>query len=362
MSEELRAISIFLPQFHPFPENDNWHGKGFTEWTNTTKAKPLFKGHYQPHLPADLGYYDLRLNEVLVEQAELARKHGIDGFCHYHCWFSGKTLMERPIEDMLRLGKPNFPFCLCWTNENWTRKWDGENREVLIEQNYSDEDDLAHIHYLLPFFADPRYIRIDGKPVFIVYRTELMPDPKRTAEIWRNEAIKAGIGDLYLIRVESFVTNIDPSSIGFDAACEFQPNWHNLPMYESDTFYNKILHKLRLKKSAYIENRIWNYEKVAEQSMFHSKQVRYKRFPALTPQWDNTPRRKENAVIFHNSTPDKYENWLRHITENFKPYSKDENIFFINAWNEWAEGNHLEPCQKWGKKYLEATSNVLLKK
>jgi lipopolysaccharide biosynthesis protein len=362
MSNDLRAISLFLPQFHPFPENDNWHGKGFTEWTNATKARPLFKNHYQPHLPSDLGFYDLRLNEIHVQQAELARQHGIYGFCHYHCWFTGKTLMERPVEDMLKLGKPDFPFCLCWTNENWTRKWDGGNREVLIEQKYSDEDDLNHIHYLLPFFGDRRYIRIDGKPVFLVYRTEMIPNIKRSAEIWRKEAIKAGIGDLYLIRVEAFETNIDPKSIGFDAACEFQPNWHNMPMYELDTQWNILLHKLKIKKSAFIENKIWKYENIANQAINHSKSADYKRYWGITPQWDNTARRKGDAIIFHDSTPEKYENWLRHITENFKPYSKDENIFFINAWNEWAEGNHLEPCQKWGSKYLEATANVLLKK
>jgi len=359
MSKNIRPIALFLPQFHPFPENDNWHGKGFTEWTNATKARPQFKGHYQPHLPADMGFYDLRLNETHVAQAEMANQYGIYGFCHYHCWFGGKTLMERPVEDMLKLGTPNFPFSLCWTNENWTRKWDGGNRQVLIEQNYSDDDDLNHIRYLLPFFADKRYIRIDGKPVFLVYRTELLPDAKRSAEIWRNEAIKAGIGDLYLIRVESFVTNLDPVSIGFDAASEFQPNWHNLPMFEKPGFLETHLHKLGIKKSALLENKIFDYGKVVEQNIQRQKKVDYIRYPSITPQWDNTARRQSGAVIFKDSTPELYEKWMKHLVDGFIPYSQDENIIIINAWNEWAEGNHLEPCQKWGKKYLEATARAL---
>lgn len=200
----VRAIAFYLPQYHPVPENDEWWGKGFTEWRNVSKARPLFPGHYQPHLPADLGFYDLRLPEVREAQAELARAHGISGFVYYHYWFNGRRILERPFNEVLQSGKPDFPFCLCWANENWTRIWDGGDKHILLEQKYSAQDDLAHIQSLIPAFRDERYIRVNGKPLFLVYRAELIPDPVRTAAIWREAAIKAGVGDLYLARVESY--------------------------------------------------------------------------------------------------------------------------------------------------------------
>ena len=222
--ELLRLIAMYLPQYHPIPENDEWWGKGFTEWRNVSKAKPQFKGHYQPHLPADLGFYDLRVEESRIAQAELAKQYGIHGFCYYHYWFNGRRLLERPLEEVLKSGKPDFPFCICWANENWTRRWDGEEQNVLMKQVYSEEDDRNHIRDLFRIFKDRRYIRVNGKPVFLVYRTENIPDPKRTAEIWREEARRAGVGELYLVRVES-IGGCDPVSIGFDAALEFAPDW-----------------------------------------------------------------------------------------------------------------------------------------
>ena len=191
MTPDIRPIAFYLPQFHPTPENDEWWGKGFTEWTNVTKARPLFPGHYQPQLPADMGFYDLRLPEAREAQAALAREYGIHGFCYYHYWFNGRRILERPFNEVLASGKPDFPFCLCWANENWTRVWDGGEKNVLLEQKYSHEDDLAHIESLIPAFRDERYIRIDGKPLFLVYRTGLLPNPARTAEIWREAAKRA---------------------------------------------------------------------------------------------------------------------------------------------------------------------------
>ena len=202
-SVALRLIAHYLPQFHPIPENDRWWGKGFTEWTNVTKAQPLFEGHYQPHLPGELGFYDLRLGETRIAQAELARAHGIHGFCYYHYWFNGKKVLERPLNEMLRSGKPDFPFCICWANENWTRTWDGQDSHILLKQEYSADDDRRHIRELFRIFDDRRYIRVNAKPLFLVYRTENMPDPSRTAAIWREEARKAGIGEIYLCKVES---------------------------------------------------------------------------------------------------------------------------------------------------------------
>src|ERR1700682_5554230 len=182
-----KLISMYLPQFHPIPENDEWWGTGFTEWANVTKARPKYRKHYQPHLPSDLGFYDLRLSETREAQAELAKRYGIHGFCYYHYWFNGKRLLERPFTEVLASGNPDFPFCLCWANENWTRRWDGREQETLLRQRYSPEDDRAHIRALLPAFEDARYIRVEGKPFFVVYRTGHMPDPRRTAEIWREE-------------------------------------------------------------------------------------------------------------------------------------------------------------------------------
>jgi lipopolysaccharide biosynthesis protein len=361
----VRALAFYLPQFHPIPENDSWWGKGFTEWTNVVRAKPLFPGHYQPHLPADLGFYDLRLPEIREAQAELARAHGIAGFCYYHYWFNGKRLLERPFEEVLRSGRPDFPFCLCWANENWSRRWDGSEHEVLIAHTYSADDDGRHIDYLLSAFSDERYIRIDGRPLFLVYRTELLPDPARTAELWREQARAAGIGDLYLARVESFVSRIDPRSIGFDAAVEFAPDWSvgsalPNPKFHRDQWdlrarvYSR-LRKLGLIRDVYFEHALHSYDLLVE-TMLAKAPVPYTRFRSVSPGWDNSARRRKGAIIFYGSTPERYEAWLLAIVEQTLHERRgDERIVFVNAWNEWAEGNHLEPDQRWGRAYLQAT-------
>lgn len=359
MNHKLRALAVHLPQFHPIPENDRWWGKGFTEWTNVTRSLPKYEGHYQPHLPADMGFYDLRLNESLIAQAELAADHGIHGFCFYHYWFTGKKLLERPTEQMLALGTPDFPFCFCWANENWTRNWDGLNNHVLMEQHYSAEDDKEHIQYLAQFFNDKRYIRVDDKPVLLVYRTEIIPDIKKTAERLRSEAQKLGFKDLYLINVESFKKGVDPAEIGFDAAFDFQPNWKNFPSTKKATTWEVLKHKLGIEQSALIDNNVFEYAEFVDKQIASNTDQQYKIYPGVTPMWDNSARRKTEATIFQNSTPELYGKWLEHVVSNFKPYSSDENFIFINAWNEWAEGNHLEPCQKWGKAYLEVTKTIL---
>ena len=353
----LRSIAFYLPQFHPIPENDEWWGKGFTEWRNVTKARPQFPGHYQPHLPADLGFYDLRLTEVREAQAELARQHGIHGFCYYHYWFNGRRILERPFNEVLASGKPDFPFCLCWANENWTRVWDGGVNHVLLEQKYSAEDDLAHIQSLIPAFRDERYIRINGKPLFLVYRAELIPDPIRTTAIWREAAIKAGIGDLYLARVESYDSvhmNINGTSLGFDADVEFAPFSWNLGNVKFHGSFHRALAAVGLLPKGFINNRVVDYDAMVR-GMLSRPDVDWTRFPCVTPSWDNSARRK-NASIFFGSTPEKYEAWLRKIVaKTSQRCAGDEKIVFINAWNEWAEGNHLEPDLKWGRAYLEAT-------
>ena len=351
---KFRPIAMYLPQYHPIPENDLWWGKGFTEWTNVVKAKPLLKNHYQPHLPADLGFYDLRVPEIREAQAQMAMAYGISGFCYYHYWFNGKQLLNRPVDEILTSSKPDFPFCLCWANENWTRTWNGSNTDILIKQNYNFEDDRNHINFLLPYFKDPRYIKIDGKPLFIIYKPELFPDIKTSTRIWREEARKAGAGELYLCYFENRIIDNDPGSSGFDASVEFQPSWEKLPQINM-TLLQRILQKSGIKK--YVKN--LDYKFVAETIMQNSLKVKYKRYPCVMPMWDNTARKEYDGIVFHNSTPELYGNWLKKTIQEFKPYSKEENFIFINAWNEWAEGNHLEPCQKWGRKYLEETKQIL---
>lgn len=359
MRKQIRAIAIHLPQFHPFAENDEWWGKGFTEWTNVAKAQPQFIGHYQPHIPSDTGFYDLRLPETRELQAKLAQENGIYGFCYYHYWFNGKILMNKPLDDLLSSKKPNFPFMYCWANENWTRVWDGGSSKILIKQDYTIEDDLQHIRYLLKnVFSDYRYIRIDGKPVFAIYRSTAIPNIKQTLKLWREEAQKYGI-ELYICRFESF--NESGSSYledGFDAAIEFAPHnfLHMVKRYSPiKTLINKISNYIIKRR---VCNLVVPYKKYVE----FSAKIRYdayKRYPCVTPRWDNSPRRKNGFFAFKNDTPFLYEKCLSQAIDNFEPSSEQENFVFINAWNEWAEGNHLEPDLKWGRKYLEATRNVL---
>jgi lipopolysaccharide biosynthesis protein len=367
-SARVRAIAIHLPQFHPILENDEWWGKGFTEWTNVAKAKPKFPGHYQPHLPADLGFYDLRLPEARGAQAELAAEYGIYGFCYYHYWFNGRRLLERPVNEIWKSGKPDFPFCLCWANENWTRSWDGQNLAVLVEQHYTAEDDLAHIRALIPMFHDRRYIRVMDRPLFAVYRASEMPDPKRTTELWRREAERAGLRGLFLVRVSSFdQERDDPRALGFDCAVDFQPNARILG--SSRIHRRKWWHreKLGTRERWFRENGLFDYAAFAE-SALNGWSGSYPRIPCVCPGWDNSPRRHARAQIILNSTPELYESWLREtvlrqreILEKIaqSTYVVPESLIFINAWNEWGEGNHLEPCQKWGRAFLEATKRAL---
>lgn len=350
----LRSVAFHLPQFHPIPENDAWWGRGFTEWTNVASARPVAPGHHQPHVPADLGFYDLRLAEARAAQAELASRYGIDAFCYYHYWFSGRRVLQRPVEAIVASGQPDFPFCLCWANEDWTRTWDGRSGEVLLHQEYSAADDLAHIRHLLPTVADRRYLRVRGRPVLLVYRTELMPQPRRTADLWRAEAVRAGVGDLYLVRVESFVADVDPAGIGFDAAVEFAPDWRRVRAGALQRVRRMAAH-LRLQPRGYREHRFADYTRLVA-DMLAKPDPGYRRIRCVTPGFDNSPRRRKDALILAGSTPEAYGEWLRRVLEEeaARALPADERLVFVNAWNEWAEGNHLEPCQRWGRAYLEA--------
>ncbi|MBC7845871.1 MAG: glycoside hydrolase family 99-like domain-containing protein [Flavobacterium sp.] len=361
MGVKIKPIAIYLPQFHPIPENDEWWGKGFTEWTNVAKAQPKFEGHYQPHLPADLGFYDLRLEEARLAQEQMAKAYGIHGFCYYHYWFNGKRMLYEPLDRKLKNAKEDLPFMMCWANENWSRTWDGANNQVLLKQEYNFEDDLAHIEHLIPFFKDERYIKVNGKPVFVLYKPDLFPDIKKTISIWREEVKKAGFIDLYIGFANRFEIEYKIEENGFDFAFEFQPKFWNTPKVEtsSRSLIKKVIRRIKKKLEIKVASLVYYYD----YSSFVKKQMNLKFsskiFPGITPMWDNSARRKEGAFILHNSSPEIYENWLNDIKQNYPWNSAPENFLFINAWNEWAEGNHLESCQKWGTAYLEATKEVL---
>jgi lipopolysaccharide biosynthesis protein len=358
MEENIKPIALYLPQFHAIKENDAWWGEGFTEWTNVKKAKPLFEGHYQPHEPLHDNYYDLGTVDEMIAQAKLAKEYGIYGFCFYHYWFNGKLLLEKPLHNLLNSSEPDFPFCLSWANENWTRTWDGQDKQVLMKQEYDLEDDRAHIQYLMQFFKDPRYIKIGNKPVFLMYRSELHPNIVEASKVWREEAKKEGFDDLYLIRMENFVKNIDPASHGFDAGMEFAPDTayqgkkiakRNMPAYLT----KKLLHQLNIKKSADYEHGIWSYPTLMN-NMMNKPDFDYTYFRCVCPSWDNSARRKSKAALYKGSTPELFRKWVEKTKERTLQLPPEERLFFINAWNEWGEGCHLEPDKKWGTAYLEA--------
>lgn len=351
--KKYRSIAIYLPQFHPLPLNDEAWGKGYTEWTNVTDSKPRFLGHYQPHLPGDLGFIDLRLEESRIAQAQLARQFGIDGFCYYHYWFTGKKLMERPFEEVLSTGKPDFPFMLCWANENWSRAWTDRADNLLIEQIYSEEDDRQHIRYLIPAFKDARYIRINGKCVFAVWKPLIMPNPDRTLQIFREEAAKEGI-ELYFIAVEHNDASPEYLKHGYDAGMEFQPHCHYDYSKYSDyaiSVLNKLCKSVFGKAKVPVIHSYKRYMRYVSSMPMPS----YKRFPCVMPGWDNAARKKHRSfVCWVGNTPQLFKEWVIRTFKKFEPFSKEENLLFINAWNEWGEGCHLEPDLKWRTQFLEA--------
>jgi lipopolysaccharide biosynthesis protein len=348
--DDVKVIAFYLPQFHPIPENDLWWGKGFTEWTNVIKAKPNFEGHYQPHVPAQLGYYDLRVPEVMNEQARMAQQYGIHGFCYYYYWFGGKRLLEMPIERMLRVGQPNIPYCLCWANENWTRRWDGREHEILISQSHSDDDDARVIRDIIRYFRSANYIRVNGRPLLLVYRATLFPDFRRTASIWRDVCGKEGIRDIYLALVESFDlvgADVPPDRYGCDASVEFPPQG----MADLRPPSGRIL-------NANFRGFVADYRDLV--ARYASRPVpKYKRFRGVMPGWDNTPRRQDDGICFENATPGAFQAWLENAIEQTKAqFNSDERLLFVNAWNEWAEGAHLEPDRRFGDAFLQAVVNA----
>ena len=343
-----RLLALHLPQFHPIPENDEWWGKGFTEWTNVARAKPRYPGHYQPHVPADLGFYDLRLSESLDAQADLAREHGIEGFVFWHYWFGdGKVLLDQPVQRWITSGTPAFGFALAWANQSWTGHWHGGPKRVLIEQSYPGPDDeVRHFQYLLPAFTDPRYLTVDGRPIFYVFRGESLPSPERFVEAWQSMAAKAGLPGLYLVAEMNDplgrATFRDPWAAGFDAAVDLR-----LP---AERGRRAMLTMRALRKVGLPE--IYPYaSKPLQRAPFDPARPIH---PSLVPNWDNTPRAGRNGLVLHGATPSLFR---RHVSAAFDFVQSapiDRRLVFVKSWNEWAEGNHLEPDFRHGKGFLDA--------
>ena len=350
MSERPKVVAFYLPQFHPVPENDAWWGRGFTEWANVVKATPMFDGHEQPHLPADLGYYDLRVPEVRVQQAAMARTHGIDAFCYYHYWFGGRRVLDRVFDEVLRSGTPDLPFCLCWANENWTRAWDASEQEVLLAQDHGPAEREEHVRYLVDAFADPRYLRVDGRPLFAIYRVQQLPGADEFLARLRAVSMERGAGDPYVVKFDTHGNFEDPAGYHCDAAAQFFPHGADVRVPRARV------------DAAHPEDHLWRYADVVETYLAEPAPA-WTRHECVTPGWDNTARRgvgRSHLII--ERTPELYERWLRAACEraDARGGGPGRGVVFVNAWNEWAEGAHLEPDERHGRAYLRAHARAVL--
>jgi lipopolysaccharide biosynthesis protein len=364
---QARLIALYLPQFHPIPENDEWWGKGFTEWTNVAKAKPLYRGHWQPRLPADLGFYDLRIPEVREQQANLARAAGVEGFCYWHYWFgNGRRILERPFAEVLASGRPDFPFSLAWANQTWSGIWHGSPNKILMKQEYpGPSDEQAHFELVLPAFRDHRYITVDGKPIFALLDAGDHPDPPGFIRHWRQLAEQAGLPGLYFIAMWNRGPN--PKLSEFDAIAEFGPGdfLQTLPagrwsqrvrrwkQGEFGPWLRPVFGKRLLKPQRY------KYSDVVK-AAFTSKFAEDPRYiPTVLPGWDNTPRSAHRGVVFEEATPALFGDYLKKAIALLKRKPAQERIIFLKAWNEWAEGNYVEPDREFGHRYLDAIHGAL---
>jgi len=349
----MKTIAFHLPQFHPIPENNEWWGAGFTEWRNVAKARPLYIGHQQPNIPGDLGFYDLRLSETQDEQADLAKWAGIDGFCYYHYWYAGRLLLDKPLELMLARKLPDFPFCMCWANHDWTAHWAGRD-DMLIKQTYPGKHDhRVHYEYLRSFFEDSRYLTIDDKPVLIVFKPFDIPNVHHFVELFKSWAIDDGFIGLHMIACDA---NTDLLNSGFDAIAP-----HSL-----NTSLTSYLSKKKNKLKQLLMHKVLQYPRWVidyQEFILHSKNSQYNgitSIPTVIPNWDNTPRVGRRGLVLSDSTPDKfYEHLLDSVRGFARTNEKSENILLIKSWNEWAEGNYLEPDLKYGKKWLQVLKRFL---
>lgn len=378
-----RVIAFYLPQFHPIPENDKWWGKGFTEWTNVAKAKPLFRGHYQPRIPADLGFYDLRLPEVREQQAEMARDAGIEGFCYWHYWFGQrKQLLERPFNEVLASGKPDFPFCLGWANHSWTNKsWEVGTRKqkgmTLMEIVYSKDEYINHFYDVLPAFKDKRYITIDGKPLFLIWRPLDLPDPKEFINLWQKMAQENGLKGIYFIGLTQSLTESqkalqlslfhktfnyaaknyqDVLNAGYDAV---NSRGYNRADILSRNLLDVIIRgiSLRFFKRPTISK---CDQSVINKYLYTEEDKQENIYPTLIPNWDRSPRSGKMARIYTNSTPEVFGKQIDQVLNIIKDKQDEHKVVFLMSWNEWAEGNYVEPDLKYGHGFLDILKEKLI--
>lgn len=369
-------FAFYLPQFHAIPENDRAWGKGFTEWTNVKKAEPLFEGHYQPRVPA-LGYYNLLDPQVMRDQASLAKAYGVTAFCYYHYWFKdGKKLLEKPLEAMLKDKKVDMPFIFCWANENWSKRWDGGNSEIICKQDYGNESDWAkHFDYLLEFFKDERYVKVEGKPILIIYKPDEIPNLKPMLAFFRSSAKENGFPDLFIglqYFCPEFVIGPKRKVALFDFSVNFEPiHTFTRPAGESNAktllkrsirktfpdFYAWLGKMKRKKNKTGSSLRIYNYEEVANDSLKNAKRLPGGVAFGAFCGWDNTPRNKNGAAI-KGASPELFESYLKNLIALNRDQRRPLRWIFINAWNEWGEGAYLEPDEKFGYGYLEAVSHA----
>lgn len=378
-----RVIAFYLPQFHPIPENDKWWGKGFTEWTNVAKAKPLFRGHYQPRIPADLGFYDLRVPEVREQQAQMAREAGIEGFCYWHYWFgNGKQLLQRPFNEVLDSGKPDFPFCLGWANHSWTNKsWEVGTRKqkemTLMEIVYSKDEYVKHFYDVLPAFKDKRYITIDGKPLFLIWRPLDIPDPKEFIDLWQKMAQENGLKGIYFIGLTQSLTESQKTlqlslfnktfnyaaknyqevlSSGYDAV---NSRGYNRADILSRTLLDVIIRgiSLRLFKHPTISK---CDQSVINKYLYTEEDKQENIYPTLMPNWDRSPRGGKMARIYTNSTPEIFGEQIDQVLNIIKDKQNEHKVVFLMSWNEWGEGNYVEPDLHFGHGYLDILRKKLM--
>jgi hypothetical protein len=365
---QARALAFYLPQFHPIPENDAWWGKGFTEWTNVAKAKPLFRGHHQPHLPADLGFYDLRVPETRVAQAELAQCYGVEGFCYWHYWFgNGRRILERPFQEVLTSGEPDFPFCLAWANESWTGHWYGAPKRMLIEQTYPGRTDYVnHFFDILDALTDDRYITVEGKPLVVIFKPAAIPDSCEFTDCWRELAVSVGLKGLYLVaHVWGQRMDWQPATHGYDAACinllapAFQ-QFRRVKFYYLEALSRRVVRRSgrEIQAAVFRQPRVMRYENAIKQALCQlSPDV--VEHPIICSNWDNTPRSGAYGNVLHDSTPELFRLHVRRAVQMLQDRPHDQRLLFVKSWNEWAEGNYLEPDHRFGHGYLRVLHEEL---
>ena len=361
--KKARVIAFYLPQYHPIPENDQWWGKGFTEWTNVGKAKSFFKGHYQPRIPADLGYYDLRVPETRKAQADMAKEYGVEGFCYWHYWFgNGKRLIERPFNEVLFSGDPDFPFCLAWANETWKGFDHGlKNRNILIEQLYPGvEDYTAHFYEVLLAFKDKRYITVNGKPLFVIYKPLATEEIKVFMETWKKLAVENGLPGIYFVGHHNDLRNSlhEVMATNVDAVNTTRLNNY---IFNHRSFSEKAISRIKRiffgKALAYAIP----YKIMSKYFLVKEEDKQPNVFPSIIPGWDHTPRSGRDGLVMTESTPELFERHVQEAVELVADKEAENKIIFIKSWNEWAEGNYMEPDLKWGNKYLEALKRQVVK-